>query len=116
MLHKMNLKPQPFDLIYSGRKTIELRLNDEKRQNIKIGDTIVFTNTSDTTAQIYATVKNLYHFSDFAELYRCLPLDRCGYLPEELDSASSDDMNIYYTPEKQAQYGVLGIEIEVNEN
>ena len=31
MLRKMKLNPKPFDDIKSGRKTIELRLNDENR-------------------------------------------------------------------------------------
>ena len=43
--HSMKLKPLPFAAIQSGKKVLELRLNDEKRQKIKIGDTIVFTQT-----------------------------------------------------------------------
>ncbi|MBQ1852397.1 MAG: ASCH domain-containing protein, partial [Lachnospiraceae bacterium] len=38
----MQLQPEPFDLIKSGAKTIELRLYDEKRRKIRIGDEIVF--------------------------------------------------------------------------
>ena len=45
-VHNMKLNPYPFEMIKSGQKTIELRLLDEKRQLIKVGDTIVFTNTS----------------------------------------------------------------------
>ncbi|HEY1074482.1 MAG TPA: ASCH domain-containing protein, partial [Patescibacteria group bacterium] len=43
MLHSMRLHPRPFDNIKSGKKTSELRLNDEKRSAIKIGDMIEFT-------------------------------------------------------------------------
>lgn len=43
MNHKMNLFPEPFEMISSGQKTIELRLNDEKRQKIQIGDIIEFS-------------------------------------------------------------------------
>ena len=42
MTQKMNLNPEPFEMIFSGQKTIELRLNDEKRQMIKVGDMIEF--------------------------------------------------------------------------
>lgn len=41
MLHKMHLKKEPFEKIRNGTKTIELRLNDEKRQQIQNGDFIV---------------------------------------------------------------------------
>ena len=40
MLHIMKLKRTPFDKIRNGSKTIELRLNDEKRQKVNIGDFI----------------------------------------------------------------------------
>mgnify|MGYP003310098302 CR=1 FL=1 len=111
MTHYMNLNPQPFEMIAQGKKTIELRLLDEKRKRISVGDTLVFTNT-DSGAQLRCVVKKLHMFADFAELYAALPLDRCGYLPDELADARPEDMDLYYPPEKQAQYGVVGIEIE----
>ena len=39
------------------------------------------------------------------------PLDKCGYLPHELATASAKDMEAYYSPEKQRCYGVVGIEL-----
>ena len=42
-VHRMNLQSGPYEMIKSGRKTIELRLWDEKRRKIKAGDEIVFT-------------------------------------------------------------------------
>ena len=110
MTHQMKLDPQPFDMIASGQKTIELRLNDEKRQRIAIGDRIVFSKTSDPEAQLNTQVIGLHRFSDFSQLYKTLPLDKCGYLPEELPTASPQDMEAYYSEEVQAQHGVLGIE------
>jgi ASC-1-like (ASCH) protein len=43
MKHEMRLHDGPFKLIKAGSKTIELRLYDEKRQEIKVGDEIEFT-------------------------------------------------------------------------
>ena len=40
----MKLNNGPFERIKNGTKTIELRLNDEKRQLLKIKDLIEFTN------------------------------------------------------------------------
>ena len=113
MLHHMNLHPQPFAAIKRGIKTIELRLYDEKRQSIREGDTIVFSNADAPGQQLCARVKCLHLFSSFEELYQKLPLERCGYLPAELPSASFRDMEAYYSPEKQKNCGVVGIEIEV---
>lgn len=115
MIHYMNLHARPFDNIQSGLKTIELRLYDEKRRLIEVGDTIVFTHSDDASQTCTATVTALHRFPDFASLYAALPLDRCGYLPEELATASPEDMNVYYSAEKQANYGVVGIEIQLEE-
>ena len=111
MTHYMNLNPQPFEMIADGHKTIELRLLDEKRQKIAAGDVLIFTNTADPALHLRCAVKNLHCFANFAELYAALPLDQCGYLPDELVDARPEDMDIYYPPEKQQQYGVVGIEI-----
>ena len=112
MIHYMNLHSRPFEMIAEGHKTIELRLLDEKRQKIAVGDTLVFTNTADPELQLRCIVKKLHRFANFAELYAALPMDRCGYLPHELAYARPEDMDLYYPPEKQAQYGVVGIAIE----
>ena len=44
MKHEMKLNNGPYVNIKNGTKTIELRLNDEKRQLLKIKDLIEFTN------------------------------------------------------------------------
>jgi len=112
MTHYMNLASLPFEQIKSGTKTIELRLYDEKRQAVSEGDTIIFTNLADNR-QITVRVIKLHIFDTFIELYRSLPLNKCGYAEQDLDSASPDDMLTYYSKEKQERYKVVGIEIEV---
>jgi ASC-1-like (ASCH) protein len=112
----MKLNPEPFKMISSGEKTIELRLNDEKRQLINIGDEIVFTNTDDSQQKITAVVVNLYRFNSFAELYNVLPLLKCGYTKDDISTANPADMELYYSKEQQKKYGVLGIEISVTQN
>ena len=113
MAHYMNLQPQPFEMIAEGYKTIELRLLDEKRQKIAVGDVLVFTNTADPALQLRCVVKKMHCFPNFAALYAALPLNKCGYLPHELATARPEDMDLYYPTEKQKQYGVVGIEIDL---
>jgi len=108
----MKLKPKPFDLISSGKKVIELRLYDEKRRRIKLGDTILFSDT-ERGKSITARVVELYRFDSFRELYEKIPLQLCGYSAEELATASYRDMEEYYSPEEQERYGVIGIKISL---
>ena len=110
--HEMRLEPAPFRMIKSGEKTIELRLNDEKRRKIAVGDTIAFTET-ETGERLRVTVTALHVFPSFDALYRALPLTKCGYTEAELSSASPDDMLTYYSAEQQREYGVVGIAVAV---
>ena len=109
-IFNMNLAHAPYLMIASGKKTIELRLFDEKRQQIDVGDVIIFTDTH-TGERMKAKVLALHRFDSFEELYKSLPLLKCGYTEDDIDTASADDMNEYYSLEKQKKYGVVGIEI-----
>ena len=109
-VHSMNLNPAPFEMIKRREKTIELRLWDEKRQLITPGDRICFTNTA-TGETLTRTVVMLHRFDSFEELYRALPLLKCGYTQADVHTASPADMAQYYSAEQQRQYGVVGIEL-----
>ena len=110
----MKLYSSSFEMIKSGQKTIELRLFDEKRQQIKVGDKIVFTNTT-TGETLNTTVVELHRFDSFEELYKSLPLLKCGYTNEDISTANPADMEQYYSLEEQKKYGVLGIELKIKE-
>lgn len=111
MHHEMSLRPGPFAKIADGSKRWELRLHDEKRRQIAVGDTITFTCTADERT-VEVRVTELRPFASFAELYAALPLTECGYTADNAASADPRDMEKYYPPEKQAQYGVLAICVE----
>ena len=112
-VHNMKLHSSPFEKIKSGEKTIELRLYDKKRRQIKVGDNIVFTNTT-TGETLTATVIKLHIFDSFYELYKKLPLLKCGYTSDDIESAAPLDMLEYYSAEEQEKYGVVGIEISLD--
>ena len=38
---------------------------------------------------------------------------KCGYTEKDIDAASPEDMNVYYTKEQQEKYGVVGIEMNI---
>lgn len=110
MEHNMTLYSGPFEMIKSKKKTIEMRLNDEKRKKIKIDDVICFQNIK-TEEKIYAKVVNLFPFPSFDELYKNFPKTVLGY--EEDEDAKPEDMLEYYSMEQIKKYGALGIEISV---
>ena len=110
MKHEMRLHDEPFKLIQAGTKTIELRLYDEKRQQIQVGDIIEFT--SRATGEVQKTkVIAMHIYSCFADLYRDYDKVSLGYGKDE--GANPSDMEKYYSKEEQEKYGVVGIEIEL---
>lgn len=111
MTHCMNLEPSAFLKIANGSKTIELRLNDEKRQKINIGDRIEFR-CGEINSVIFAEVIKLHKFSDFEQLYKALPLEKCGYSKDDLKTAHYTDMEKYYIKSQIKKYGALGIELQ----
>lgn len=108
MTHNMYLNDRPFNKIKEGSKTLELRLNDEKRQLLNINDYIEFTNRK-TLEKILVIIENLYKYESFEELYKHFDKIEMGY--ERDENALAEDMEEYYPKEEQEKYGVLGIKI-----
>lgn len=110
MTHEMKLAESAFKAIFGGDKRVEMRLYDQKRTAIKVGDSIVFTNIV-SGEQGMVKVRGLHVFPSFANLYVTYSPKVLGYA--EGEKAHPDDMLKYYPREEQIKYGVVAIEIEV---
>ena len=110
MTYELKLCKEPFQAFLDGVKTIEMRLNDERRSLIKEGDFIDFSNYEDDR-KIHTQVKKIYHYPNFEELYKNHCKTLLGY--HENEEANPKDMLRYYTQERIDKYGVLGIEVEL---
>ena len=108
--YNMKLMPKYFECIKSGTKRIELRLNDEKRKNIAIGDEIVFEELNDNRRQLKTKVVDLYYESNFEDLINQFA-DK-NTTKEELLSVLKD----IYPLEEQNKYGVVGIKLDLLED
>lgn len=110
MKHKMRLHNGPFEKIKNKTKTVELRLYDEKRKLINVGDIIEFENRV-TQEKINVEVIKIHIFKSFKELYQNFDKISIGYDAKE--KSNPKDMEQYYTKEEQEKYGVVGIEISL---
>lgn len=112
MEHEMKLQPEYYNFILNGTKRIEIRLNDEKRQLIKLGDTIKFMKEPELEESFDAKVVGLLRYNSFEDMFKDFDisvLSDKSMTKEELTSV----LEQFYTKEKQEQYGVLGIRIEL---
>lgn len=108
--HEMNLQSKYFDFIKEGTKRIELRLYDEKRSQIQLRDVIEFSNSEGD--KLKTEVVGLLRYNSFQDLFEDFDISilaDASMTKEELLNA----LNEFYTPEKQAQYGVVGIRLEM---
>ena len=110
-MHEMSLAPKFFLRMKEGKKTVELRLFDEKRQRIEVGDGILFSSGDGAGEKLVRYALRLHRAQSFAELYEKLPLSAIGYTEEEEKTASPLDMRAFYTAEEEEKYGVLAIEL-----
>ena len=106
----MKVQEKYYNLLKSGIKTIELRLYDEKRQKIKLGDELVFENLNNPSDSFVGTVINLHRADDFKSLAGKIPVPKTGFQNKE---ELIETMKIFYPPERQKELGVLGIEIKI---
>lgn len=111
MIHKMKLYNEPYENIKSGIKTIELRLNDEKRQKIMPDDTIIFINT-ETHKRLAVRVKQKHYASSFEELFNEIKDSaKMGFVNNETPEDMVNGMRSYYSESEEKKYGVVGIEL-----
>lgn len=87
-----------------------MRLYDEKRSCIKVGDSIEFTDV-ETLQTLYCRAVNLYVYPSFKELYKRHDKLSIGYREDE--EAKPEDMLAYYSQAEIDKYGVVGIELEI---
>lgn len=108
-MHHLNVKKKYYNLLKSGQKIIELRLFDKKRQQIKINDTIEFSNLSNPDDKFQARVIDLHRAKNFISLCQIIDCQKAGFTTsEELIKALSE----FYSLEQQHEFGVVGIEVK----
>lgn len=111
MEHKMDLYERHFNNILTDSKTIEIRLNDEIRQKITVGDYIIFYKLPLQEEKVKVKVVGLYPYSKFKELFEAFPSSEFGF-PDYTIQQMFEIIYSIYTKELEEQCGVLGIHIK----
>lgn len=113
MFINMKLKNEPFNKIEERTKTIELRLLDDKRREIKAGDYIKFKNLSSNEI-IITKVQELIFADTFEKLFSMIDDNvSMGFSEKMSTEEMCKTMEQYYSKEEQGQFGVVGIRIKV---
>jgi len=107
----MGLYGEYFHAIKVGKKTVEVRLNDEKRRKIKVGDSIEFLKVPQQDEILKVHVIDLRKYDTFEAMYNDISFkdfDCEGWTMKELIDGTYE----IYSPEQEKEWGTLAIMIE----
>lgn len=113
MKMKVHLHPDVFDIVSKGVKDIEVRVNDEKRRKLKVGDDLIFLKRPFDEESIYAKVVGLDYYNSFSELIENYEMARI-YLPNYTKEMWLKEMARFYSDDEQYKYGVVAIKFIKN--
>lgn len=108
--HQMRLDKIPFEMIDKEEKLIEYRLNDEKRQQLRIGDVITFTNVTKENQKLSVVIINLVKYDDLFKMYS--DTFNQHLFKDYKNPQEAVDATTYYTNEEIKKYGCLAIHIK----
>lgn len=108
----MKLKDSAFERMTNGTKEFEYRVNDAKRQLVRIGDTILFTKVSNLNEKLLTEVINIQPFRTFYDAFKELKNQDNSDTGENIEE-SVIAMSKYYSKEEEEKYGVIAIKIKV---
>ena len=106
-IHKMNLRKEPFERIAYGKKRVEMRLFDEKRQKLRIGDEILFLKERGGEETLRAKIIGLYRYYHFGVMAWDFDRETLG-VPEDAGNVG-DYMKNFYSDNDIWNYGSLAI-------
>ena len=108
MIYKMGLQNKYYKLVDQGNKIVELRLYDQKRKKLKVGNLIRFYEEPERINYIDTIITKLNKYNSFSEALENINMN---LLTNESEEKYLDDLENYYKKEEQAKYGVIAITI-----
>lgn len=108
----VHLHPDVFEIVKNGNKNIEVRVNDEKRRKLNVGDELIFLKRPLEDEKIYAKVTSLDYYENFDELVKHYDIKRL-YLESYTKDMFLKELERFYSIYEQEKYGVVAIGFEI---
>lgn len=99
-------------MVKKGFKNIEVRINDEKRRKLKMGDEITFLKRPLEKEILKAVVTDLKHYNYFKELVEDYDIERL-YNADITKEEFLKLLNRFYTLEEEKENGVVAIHFKL---
>ena len=110
----IHLDEDIFDVVKYEIKNVEVRVNDEKRRKLKIGDKITFLKRPDDIESIFAIIEDLVYYKDFKDLVKDYNMEEL-YLKEYSKEDFLTLLKRFYSDDEINKYGVVAIKFKKDE-
>ena len=110
--HLMMLYEDAFEKMKRGTKTIEIRLSNEKRKKVAVGDLITFRKSPKGQESLTVIVRDLYPRESFRQLFTDFNREELGFSYDKMEDAL-EEMGHIYSRARERKEGVLGIRVQV---
>ena len=108
----MRLNEPYFSSIYNGKKKYEIRINDEKRRELEVGNLITFICRDDPTKQYTCEIEQLLYFDTFVELFNNIRKEDCGFKSTQT-ADEIEDLFLKFRPARGLnEQGIVAIKIK----
>jgi len=106
----MRLDRGTFDRLKNGTKFWEIRLNDEKRKGVKVGDEIIFMRRPELEERLPMIVEEIVRFSDVQHMLDKVPASEL--IPEGMSEVEwIQNFMTHYRPEEVVTAGLVAFKV-----
>lgn len=109
----MKLKSEPFEQIKAKEKIWEIRLNDDKRRKVHVGDVILFKKMPDLLEGIVTRVVDKKFFKSFREMAQVLSLKDVGFKADANMDTVEEFYHTFYSAQDEQECGVVAFKLEL---
>lgn len=110
--HELGIREKYFNLIKNGIKIYEVRLNDDKRRLINVGDDVIIKKEPEREEKIRAEVVDKLFFESFKSMAKVIDSMQLGL--EGLDAEEIEKVyRRFYSAEKENQHGVVAFKLKL---
>lgn len=109
--HRMQLQPLPFGQIQAGAKRIEIRLFDEKRRAMKIGDMVEFYHAQNNDQICIKKIIAITQAASLLSLFQAVSLTAAGWPEGTTSEKAASDMRKYYSIEEEMRWGAVALHL-----
>ena len=116
-IYKFELENEVFEKVLSGKKTVQLVINDKNHKDYAVGNVLTFVRVVAEGSVVDESVineqkveiENLLYFADVKEAVETMGKEKCGFKPSATIEKASDIFLSNESFETIEKYGIMAV-------